>query len=260
MASYKEKLVLTDPPDVVMLACQRAAASMKWRVLAQERTRFQVRETQQAEQLQIPVQIEMKILPVAGGSGIELTASNVGFGGAQNQRVQAQAAGFLKKMRYELDRPNMERRQQEMEAERLAQIQREREADERAAIEETAQRAAARASIMQQLHGAAPPQAATPASPPADPDGASDHFAIPPETPVPSTPEPLPDSYDSLIDPAAAAPRSSPSSYATLSRDAQAAQAAPDLVADLERLVNLHKMGALSEDEFRMAKRKLLRL
>ena len=242
-----------------MLACQRAAASMKWKVLKQERTLFVIRETQSGEQLQIPVQIEAKVLPVSGGSGVELNASNVGFGSAQNARVQAQEALFLKKVRYELDRPNMERRQQEMEAERQAQILREREADERAAVEEAAQRAKARIAIMQQLQGVPPPAPSSETEDGEDREETSDPV-VPIDTPVASDlPEP---SFDSLMEHVSAPARSSPSSYATLSREPQTAAAPPvtDLVADLERLANLHKMGALSEEEFRMAKRKLLRL
>jgi hypothetical protein len=259
MASFKEKLVMVEPSDVVMLACQRAAASMKWKVLAQERTRFAIRETQSGEQLQIPVQIEMKILPVSGGSGVELNASNVGFGSAQNQRVQAQAAAFMKKVRFELDRPNMERRQQEIESERQAQIQREREADDRAAIEEAAQRAKARAAIMQQLHGV--PAAEESVNLEGLEESTTDRDpVVPSETPV--APERHEESLDALMEFVSAPARSSPSSYATLSREPQqaAAPASTDLVADLERLANLHKMGALTEEEFRMAKRKLLRL
>ncbi|BDI28685.1 hypothetical protein CCAX7_007360 [Capsulimonas corticalis] len=251
---------MTEPPDVVMLACQRAAVSLKWKVVAQERTRIVVRETQQAEQLQIPVQVEAKILPLSEGSGVEIAASNVGFGSAQNQRVQAQAAAFLKKVRYEIDRPNMERRQHEMEAERLAQIQREREADERASIEEAAQRAAARASIMQQLHSAPAeaPVHSTATATEEHPEPAAP--VVPAETPAAPAPEAPAETFDSLLEHVSAAPRQSPSSYATLGKDTQAAAPPTDLVADLERLSNLHKIGALTEDEFRMAKRKLLRL
>ena len=245
-----------------MSACQVAAAAMKWKIVAQERTRLVIRETKgKDEAIQIPVQIEIKVLPLSAGTGIEITSSNVGFGASQTKRVQADAENFKRSLYFELDRPNMERRQAELELEKEAERERKRQAEERAFQEEEAQRAAARALIMQQLSnssnkalvggGAVAPERATGHA--AEHAHDEPHYAeqpvyTPPPPPPPVERMPGGSIFDNIPIP---------------SRQGQPApqEAAPvDLAASLERLAHLHQIGALTDDEFRAAKKKLLRL
>jgi len=262
MPSYKEKLSFQEPQDIIMSACQVAAAAMKWKIVTQERTRLVIREQKgKDEAIQIPVQIEIKVLPLSAGTGIEITASNVGFGAAQTQRVQADAENFKRSLYFELDRPNMERRQAELELEKEAERERKRQAEERAFRDEEEQRAAARALVMQQLANSSNrslvarsggiERTAEHVSDQEHEYEETHHAERPVYTPPPPPP---PVERASVFDNIPIPSRQGQPAAAP------AAAAEVDLAASLERLANLHHMGALTDDEFRAAKKKLLRI
>jgi len=257
VATYNEKLSFTEPQEFIMAACVGAANSSEWRISVQERMRLQIREVGQS--LQLPVTIEVKVLPVQNGTGIDLTVSNVGFGAMQTQKVKAQAATFVKRLYYELDRPNREAAEEEAERERQAEKEKKRQAQLRAEEAEEAQRLAARAHAMQQLAKLKSPLAGEPKS-----NGEGEAAPIDPAN--------LPEiRLDDILPPRRSRDASVTSRYSPnpthpgheLSHPAPvpappATQA--DFVASLERLANLHKMGALTDEEFRIAKNKLLQL
>jgi len=252
MASYKEKLSFVESQEIMMTLCNTAATALGWRVVSMDRTKLQIRETAvQGQNIQIPTQIEVKVLPLSDGCGLELSASSVGFGAAATQRVQGHVQAFINQIRFELDRPNMQRRKEEEDHLKELEKQRKREIEERAEAEEAAQRAAARELIMQQLKGGTASKLGLASQPPATKDGEQHHHDTDTSEARNASPEPPPPPREpvtlSRYAPAGAKPPPEPASTG-------------DMVAGLERLASLHQMGALSDEEFSAAKRKLLRL
>lgn len=106
MASYKEKFVLKWEISSVMFACQQAAANMKWKTVSQDKNKIVIRESLlQDKNVTVPVTIEVRVIPLSGGTGVEITASNIGIGAGPTDRVHADLETFRGKMHYELEAP-----------------------------------------------------------------------------------------------------------------------------------------------------------
>ncbi len=230
MASHKEKLFFDKPPSVLMLAYQNSARAMGLKVVSQERFKLVVREMPlQNEKIALPLTFEVKIAPLSEGTGVELSASNLGIGAAQNERVIEaieQLKAFFDK---EMDKPNQEQ-------ERLAKIRarEEREAEEKAKeAEEDARLEAVYQQKLAQLK--AEEEAALLRR---LPSGRSDED----RAPIPS-------------------PRSGTSGGGSHSRSSSTSTSnvgAPSLAEELQRLADLHQSGILDDEEFKAAKRALL--
>ena len=227
MASHKEKLFFDKPPSVLMLAYQGATKAMGLKTVTQERFKLIARETPlQNEKIALPITLEIKIAPLSAGTGVELTASNLGIGATQNERVEEYVEELKRLFDKEMDKPNIEQ-------ERLAKIRarEEREAEERAKEAEEENRlevvyqqklaqlkAEEEAALLRRL-----------------PAGNSE-----PGDPIPT--------------------RSTRGSASTSQQSGNGGVSvgAPSLAEELQRLADLHQSGILDDEEFKAAKRALI--
>jgi len=230
MASYKEKLFFDKPPSVLMLAYQQAAKAMGLKTVSQERFKLVAREAPlQNEKMALPITYEVKIAPLSEGTGVELSASNLSIGSAQNERVREAIEELKNFFDKEMEKPNIEQ-------ERLAKIRarEEREAEERAKeAEEDTRLDAIYHQKLAQLK--------------AEEEAAMFRR--------------LPSGTSDTEESSSPVPRQSPGASNTNSRSGSTSNSnvgAPSLAEELQRLSDLHQSGILDDEEFKAAKRALL--
>ena len=229
MASHKEKLFFDKPPSVLMLAYQEATRAMGLKIVSQERFKLVARETPlQNEKMALPMTVEVKIAPLSEGTGVELSASNLGIGASQNERVEEFVNDLKNFFDKEMEKPNLEQ-------ERLAKIRarEEREAEERAKEMEEENRLE---TIYQQKLAQlkAEEEAALLRRLPAGRSDGDD------ESPAPRITS------------------GSSNSNARSSGSSNSNVGTPSLAEELQRLADLHQSGILDDEEFKAAKRALL--
>lgn len=100
MSQHSERFVLEVPLEQVYAASQRAVAEMGWRVFNQQGNLLVIKEVaSKTTSSTWPVEIQVRLTPIAQGTGVEVSGSNFGFGPIQTNHVRGQVGSFINRLR-----------------------------------------------------------------------------------------------------------------------------------------------------------------
>lgn len=241
MATAKEKFVLQWELNAVIDACQKAAVALKLKLGASDRHHLVAKEQSLLEnKIALPSSVEVKFIGMSEGTGIEIISSNLGFGSGASDKARSDLENFRARIHFELERPMREARQAEEHRVKVELDAAKRQLDEEREAQEREMRTRViREREEKRMHDKAEKearQAAQTASAAQSFSDSSRDVAVPTGS-------------------RAFGYAQTPDNPTGVGSDASG-----DIVKSLEKLLKLHQMGALSDDEFREAKRRLLNL